>query len=70
MERWRKKAAAQGLDRNKWFFNVERIALQEIGTETVRYVGNINKYYIAYKLLLSLRAERLADLEAIEAGSR
>jgi membrane-bound lytic murein transglycosylase MltF len=66
VERWRKKAKAQGLDPNKWFFNVERIALQEIGTETVRYVGNINKYYIAYKLLLSLRAERQADLEALE----
>ena len=46
----RKLAGEKGYDSNKWFSNVERIAAREIGRETVRYVANVNKYYIAYKL--------------------
>ena len=46
----REMAAESGYDPNKWFSNVERIAAREIGRETVRYVANVNKYYIAYKL--------------------
>lgn len=45
----RKKAAQKGLDPNVWFNNVEVIAMQEIGRETVQYVSNIYKYYIAYR---------------------
>ena len=37
------------LDPNKWFFNVEHAARRVIGQETVQYVANINKYFIAYK---------------------
>jgi membrane-bound lytic murein transglycosylase MltF len=70
VERWRKKAADQGLDPNRWFYNVERVALREIGTETVRYVGNINKYYIAYKQLLSLRDQREADIRTLGKGGK
>jgi hypothetical protein len=29
---------------------VERAALRDVGQETVRYVANITKYYIAFKL--------------------
>jgi membrane-bound lytic murein transglycosylase MltF len=47
----RKKAAAAGLNPNLWFGNVEMIAAREIGRETVDYVSNIYKYYIAYKAL-------------------
>jgi len=46
----RKEAARQGLDPNIWFNNVERIAEQRIGRETVQYVSNIYKYYVAYTL--------------------
>ena len=42
-------AEKQGLDPNLWFFNVEHVAAGEIGAETVNYVANINKYYVAYK---------------------
>ena len=35
-----------------WFNNVERIAGERIGRETVQYVSNIYKYYIAYTLTL------------------
>ena len=47
----RKKAEAQGLDPNVWFNNVEMVAAKEIGAETVTYVSNIYKYYVAYKLV-------------------
>jgi membrane-bound lytic murein transglycosylase MltF len=48
----RRKAAEAGLDPNRWFRNVERIAAKEIGRETVQYVSNIFKYYLAYKQLV------------------
>ena len=46
----RNEAAKSGLNPNLWFNNVEQIAAKRIGRETVQYVGNIYKYYIAYKL--------------------
>ena len=49
----RNEATKRGLDRNVWFGNVERIASERIGRETVTYVSNIYKYYVAYKLLLA-----------------
>ncbi len=51
--RLRKKAAAQGLNPNRWFGNVELVAAKDIGQETVQYVSNIFKYYVAYKLTLA-----------------
>jgi membrane-bound lytic murein transglycosylase MltF len=47
----RKEAAKRGLDPNKWFNNVERVVSEKVGRETVTYVSNIYKYYIAYKLI-------------------
>jgi membrane-bound lytic murein transglycosylase MltF len=46
----RKEAKKKGLNPNVWFHNVEIIAGQRIGRETVQYVSNIYKYYVAYKL--------------------
>jgi membrane-bound lytic murein transglycosylase MltF len=48
--RLRKEATDMGLDPNVWFGNVEQVASKDIGQETVTYVANIYKYYIAYKL--------------------
>ena len=48
--RLRKKAAEEGLDSNKWFGNVKLEVARDIGQESVTYVSNIYKYYIAYKL--------------------
>ena len=48
----RKQAAKEGLDPNKWFGNVEIVVAKDVGQETVRYVANIDKYYVAYKLTL------------------
>jgi len=50
--RLRKKAAEEGLDPNQWFGNVELVAAKDVGQETVQYVSNIYKYYVAYKLTL------------------
>lgn len=51
----RERAAKRGLDPNVWFNNVEVVAAEAIGRETVQYVSNIYKYYLAYKLLLEER---------------
>jgi membrane-bound lytic murein transglycosylase MltF len=48
----RRQAAAEGLDPNKWFNNVELIAAKRIGRETVTYVANIYKYYLAYQMMV------------------
>ena len=47
----RKETAQHGLNPNVWFDNVERLAAERIGRETVQYVSNIYKYYIAYTLV-------------------
>jgi len=49
--RLRKKAKARGLNPNLWFDNVEIIAAQDIGRETVQYVSNIYKFYTSYRAL-------------------
>ena len=49
--RLRREAATMGLDPNVWFRNVEVVAAKRIGRETVQYVSNIYKYYVAYRLL-------------------
>jgi membrane-bound lytic murein transglycosylase MltF len=48
----RRDAPKQGLDPNRWFQNVEVMASRRIGRETVQYVSNIYKYYLAYQLVL------------------
>ena len=55
--RLRKKAEGDGLNPNKWFGNVELEVAEEVGEETVTYVGNIYKYYVAYKLAEARRRE-------------
>jgi membrane-bound lytic murein transglycosylase MltF len=55
--RLRKKAKKDGLNPNKWFGNVEHEVAEEIGEETVTYVDNIYKYYIAYKLATERKLE-------------
>jgi len=65
----RKKAGAMDLDPNRWFYNVEVVAAQEIGRETVQYVSNIYKYYIAYRSAL-LQQEKKQQLRKKNAGSK
>lgn len=56
----RREAEKRGLDPNVWFGNVERVASEKIGRETVQYVSNIYKYYVAYTLILEQRTAREA----------
>jgi membrane-bound lytic murein transglycosylase MltF len=51
----RRRTAERGLDPNRWFNHVEVLVAQEIGRETVQYVSNIYKYYLAYKLISEQR---------------
>jgi membrane-bound lytic murein transglycosylase MltF len=64
----RSEAARRGLDPNKWFNNVETVAAEKIGSETVTYVSNIYKYYIAYKLVTEQEEERRKAREALQKG--
>jgi len=48
----RNEAKQRNLDPDIWFENVEVIAARRIGRETVQYVGNIYKYWVAYQLSL------------------
>jgi membrane-bound lytic murein transglycosylase MltF len=54
----RREAAKRGLDPNVWFHNVEYVAADKIGQETVTYVANIYKYYIAYRLITEAQQAR------------
>jgi membrane-bound lytic murein transglycosylase MltF len=56
----RKKAERMGLNPNLWFGNVEVVAAREIGRETVQYVSNIYKYYVAYTLVVQQMEQREA----------
>jgi membrane-bound lytic murein transglycosylase MltF len=62
----RKEAARRGLDPNVWFRNVEYVAAEKIGAETVTYVSNIYKYYIAYNLLMEAREAREQAAKALK----
>ena len=56
----RRETEKRGLDPNLWFNNVERVASERIGRETVTYVSNIYKYYITYRLVTDQQNRREA----------
>lgn len=60
VRRLRSEAEESGLDPNVWFRNVELIAAKRIGRETVQYVSNIYKYYVAYTLIADTIERRSA----------
>jgi membrane-bound lytic murein transglycosylase MltF len=64
----RRETEKRGLDPNIWFGNVEQIASERIGRETVTYVSNIYKYYIAYKLVVEDSQRRAAAKESMKGG--
>ena len=59
----RKKASTMGLDPNVWINNVEVAAAKSIGRETVQYVSNIYKYFIAYQMI-RMQAEKKQKSQA------
>ena len=60
----RREAKADGLDPNVWFNNVELVAAKRIGRETVTYVSNIYKYYLAYQMMAQGKEARAAARKA------
>jgi membrane-bound lytic murein transglycosylase MltF len=54
----RRLAATRGLNPNVWFNNVEHVVGEKIGRETVTYVANIYKYYVAYTLTQDAMGEK------------
>ena len=60
IRRLRREAAEQGLDPNVWFHNVELTVAREIGRETVRFVRNVYRYYLVFRLIQKRRAGREA----------
>jgi len=66
INRLRKKAPARGLNPDKWFNNVEHVVAASVGREPVNYVGNIYKYYVAYKLGRSQLEEEKAIRKAFD----
>ena len=64
----RAEAAKRGMNPNVWFDNVERVAAEKIGRETVTYVSNIYKYYLAYQMIEDERVKRQKTKEEIKSG--
>jgi membrane-bound lytic murein transglycosylase MltF len=65
VSRLRREAAEEGLDPNRWFNHVELIAAKRIGRETVQYVSNIYKYYVAYQLVRRQENKREEARDAV-----
>ena len=63
VDQLRRRTKKMGLNPNIWFRNVEQAAARVIGRETVQYVANIYKYYIAYRQIMKQRTERAKALK-------
>lgn len=50
IQKLRSEAQKRGLDQNRWVDNVETVTAHRVGSETVRYVTDITKYFLGYKL--------------------
>ncbi|HKS11477.1 MAG TPA: transglycosylase SLT domain-containing protein [Pseudomonas sp.] len=44
----RAEARRRGLNSNQWFFQTERVAMEQVGMGPVNYVNSVNKYYLAF----------------------
>ena len=66
----RHEAEKRGLDPNVWFGNVEQVVSERIGRETVTYVSNIYKYYVAYRMVMEEQERRDAAKKALESASQ
>lgn len=61
----RAEARRRGLNHNQWFFQVERVALEQVGMGPVSYVNSVNKYFLAFdrerETLESSRTQKVAN---------
>jgi membrane-bound lytic murein transglycosylase MltF len=44
----RAEAKRRGLNPDQWFFQTERVAMEQAGMGVVSYVNSVNKYYLAF----------------------
>ncbi|MCK0543073.1 transglycosylase SLT domain-containing protein [Pseudomonas syringae pv. aptata] len=44
----REEARRRGLNPNQWFFQTERVAMEQGGANVVAFVNSVNKYYLAF----------------------
>jgi membrane-bound lytic murein transglycosylase MltF len=65
----RKQATAERVKPDVWFNQVEHVAARMMGQETVKYVRNVFKYYVAYTLAQQTEAERAEALERLKSES-
>lgn len=49
VQQLRDEARRRGLDADRWFFSVERVALEQMGLRGGNYVNAVNKYYLIYR---------------------
>ena len=69
IQKLRREAHKRGLDQNRWVDNVETVTAHRMGSETVRYVTDIAKYFLGYKLSFE-RYLALQELRARENSDR
>jgi membrane-bound lytic murein transglycosylase MltF len=69
IESMRREAAKRGLDPNVWFRNVEFVTAEKVGQETVTYVANIYKYYVAYQRVTEADAQKRVAREVGQGGT-
>ena len=67
--RMREEARKRKLDPDKWFNNVEVVTAEKLGMQTPTYVRNIYKYFVAYKLMEEVEAERHKARESVKKGA-
>jgi membrane-bound lytic murein transglycosylase MltF len=70
IRRMRGEAEKRGLDKNRWFNNVELVTAEKIGAETTTYVRNIYKYYVAYKLMTDVSEVQRKAREGVQPASK
>lgn len=66
IKKLRQRAEKKGLNPNLWFGHVEHAVAHAVGQETVRYVANISKYYVAYRLVQEQDARRASAARGLE----
>jgi membrane-bound lytic murein transglycosylase MltF len=68
ISRCRRLADRLGFDTRKWFGHTELAARRLIGNETVRYVSNIIKYYMAYSLGHTMECLKQQHVEILKSN--
>ena len=68
IQRLRKQAEAEGHDPNRWMENVELVVARKVGRETVNYVRNVFKYYVAYRMAWETMESRksIGDVKSLD----